>query len=53
MICFNEDKDMFGKCPICGAIVSLDNTQNVLCDSCSTERVNYSIVQEHKDVVEP
>ena len=54
MICADRDNEMFGKCPICGAIVSLDQTQNVLCDRCLTGRTNYNIIQEREeDVVEP
>lgn len=27
-------KELFGRCPICHAIISLDCTINVKCDSC-------------------
>jgi len=27
-------KELFGRCPICNAIVSLDCTRNVKCDAC-------------------
>ena len=37
-----EEKQLFGKCPVCKAIVSLDATRNVECDACSDENKDIS-----------
>ena len=37
-----DTNERFGTCPRCGAIVSLDNTKNNLCDECyAKERDDY------------
>jgi hypothetical protein len=55
MIAMNEKKEanwQFGRCPVCDAIVSLDPTQNKLCDRCYNDRSipDQKLVQDYKDM---
>ena len=50
-----SDKDwQFGRCPVCDTIVSLDSTQNKLCDRCYGDRVStipdQYLVDEYKEM---
>ena len=41
-----EEKQMFGRCPVCDAITSLDPQKNQLCDRCYQEH-NKEIVADY------
>ena len=48
-----ENKSDFGRCPECGAIVSLDSKCNVLCDRCRTSTTQRIIGRSLKGVIMP